>query len=301
MLLNIIISLFIIPSIYSQQINFDGFLNLGQNQNSSALEQSAPQRIYTDYLDVKTTAQSIVAVDVQSGKILYQKNPEEIRSIASITKLMTALVFLDHNPGWQKEFHTIAADRRNGNVIYLNTGEILTIKNLFYTALVASDNDAIMALARSTGLTEAEFIAKMNDKAESLGLGQTKFVEPTGLKSENKSTAGDVAKLLNYVLKNEEILKVTSTDSYEFEVFDKVKNKSRTVKLKNTDHLLNSYLNVIGGKTGFLEEAGYCLAVKIKGKENQEIIVVVLGSQSNYDRFQDVKAISDWVFENYKW
>jgi len=300
MILNLLISLIIIPTLYSSQFNFDGFLNLGVNQNQ-ILEQRPPQRIYTDYLDVKTTAQSIMAVDVASGKILYQKNPKEIRSIASITKLMTALVFLDYNPGWQKEFYTIANDRRNGNVIYLNNGEVLSIKNLFYTALVASDNDAIMALTRATGLAEEEFIIKMNEKANALGLLNTQFVDPTGLKSENKSTAGDIAKLLNFSLQNEEIIKVTSTDSYEFQVFDKVKNKERTVKLKNTDHLLNSYLDVIGGKTGFLETAGYCLAVKIKGEQNQEVIIVVLGSASNFDRFQDVKAISDWVFANYQW
>jgi len=301
MLANIFISLILIPQLWTAQFNFDGFLNLGQNQNPSELEQKAPQRIYTDYLDVNTTAQSIVAVDVQSGKILYQKNPEEIRSIASITKLMTALVFLDKNPGWQKEFYTIAADRRSGNVIYLNTGEILTIKNLFYTALVASDNDAIMALVRATGMTEEQFVEQMNFKAKEIGLINTSFADPTGLKSENKASAADIAKLLNFALQNEEIKKATSTESYEFEVFDKVKNKTRLIHLKNTDHLLGGYLNVIGGKTGYLEEAGYCLAVKLKGETNQEIIIVVLGSASIYDRFQDVKAVADWIFSNYKW
>lgn len=301
MLANIFISLILFPQLWAVQFNFDGFLNLGQTQNLPAGEQKAPQRIYTDYLDVKTTASSIVAVDAQTGKILYQKNPDEIRSIASITKLMTALVFLDKNPGWQKEFFTIAADRRSGNVIYLNTGEILTIRNLFYTALVASDNDAIMALVRSTGMAEDQFVGQMNSKAKEIGLINTSFADPTGLESENKASAADVAKLLNFTLQNEEIKKATSTDSYEFEVFDKVKNKTRMVHLKNTDHLLKGYLDVIGGKTGYLDEAGYCLAVKLNGVTNQEIIIVVLGSATIYDRFQDVKAVADWVFSNYKW
>ena len=219
--------------------------------------------------------------------------------IASITKLMTALVFLDHNPGWQEEFYTIPSDRRNGGIIYLNTGEILTLKDLFYTVLIASDNDAAMALARATGLSEKEFIKQMNDKAQQLGLFNTQFKDPSGLNKGNISTAEEVVKLLNLALANDEIKNVTSKAYYEFEV--QGKNKKRLVKLRNTDLLLNSYLNVTGGKTGHLEEAGYCLAVKIKGEQNQEIMVIVLGSLTNFDRFQDIKAITDLVFTNYNW
>ncbi|OGY41834.1 MAG: hypothetical protein A2Y82_00700 [Candidatus Buchananbacteria bacterium RBG_13_36_9] len=305
MLLSAIISLFIIPTLYNVQLNFNGFLNLNNLSNFqspealSKLEDTAPEKLFTDYLDIKITAKSAIAVASNSGKILYQKNENDILPIASITKLMTALVFLDNNPGWQKEFYTIPSDRRNGGIIYLNTGEILTIKDLFYTALIVSDNDAAMALSRASGLAEQEFINQMNVKARTLGLTNTYFADPTGLKIENNSNVKDLVKLLNFVLANEEIKAATSTSYYEFKV--RGSNKTRTVKLKNTDWLLKSYLNVIGGKTGSLEQAGYCLAVKINGENNQDIIIVVLGSQSNNDRFQDVKAISDWVFSNYKW
>jgi len=297
MLTNILISLLIIPSLFASQLNFDGFLNLANNNTKADIK--SPQRIYTDYLDVKTTAQSIVAVDVQSGKILYQKNPDEVRSIASITKLMTALVFLDYNPGWQKETFVIPSDLRNGSKPHLKANEIITVKDLFHTALVASDNTAIIALTRIAGFSEAQFVQKMNDKAKNLGLADTQFADPTGLDPNNKSSTNDVAKLLNYSLQNEELKKVTTTNSYEFQA--KTNTKSRTVKLYNTDRLVNSYLDIIGGKTGSLNEAGYCLAVKIKGESNQEIIIVVLASKSDADRFQDVKAVADWVFANFKW
>jgi serine-type D-Ala-D-Ala endopeptidase (penicillin-binding protein 7) len=279
------------------KLNFDGFLNL--NAQAAAQADSGPQRIYSDYLDVKITAKSAMAVDVKSGKILYKKNPDEILPLASITKLMTALVFLDHNPGWQKEWSTIPADRRNGGIIYLNTGEILTLDNLFKTALIVSDNDSAMALSRASGLSEDEFIKQMNHKAEEFGLINTHFADPTGLLSANRSTVSDIVKLLNYALQNETIAKTTSTSYYEFEV--QGNDKKRTIKLRNTDSLLRSYLNILGGKTGSLDEAGYNLAVKIEGDAKQEIIVVILGSLSNTDRFQDVKAITDWVFSNFKW
>lgn len=299
MLFNILISIIVIPILNQGHIN-NGFLDLNISLTENNFVEEVPQRIYSDYLDVKITAQSAIAVDAQSGAILYKKNTQEIRSIASITKLMTALVFLDHNPGWQNEFYTIASDRRNGGIIHLNTGEIISIKNLFYTALTASDNDAAMALARSTGLNEDEFIEKMNTKAQELNLKNTIFFDPTGLNFNNKSTAEDIVKLVNFALQKEEIKTATGLKSYEFEV--RSKEKKRTVKLRNTDWLIGSYLNVVGGKTGHLEEAGYCLGVKIKGdQEGQEIIVVVLGSETNFDRFQDVKAISDWVYANYQW
>ena len=277
MLLNILLSIVLIPNLLVSQAGPDSFLNLSPVTNQNG----GPSRVYTDLLDIKISAQSALAVDAESGKILYQKNASEIRPIASITKLMTALVFLDYNPGWQKEFFTISSDRRNGNIVHLNPGEILTIKNLFYTALIASDNDAIIALVRSAGLVEEEFVAKMNAKAQDLGLKDTKFIEPTGLNYGSQSNTFDIAKLLEAALQNEEIKKVTGIDDYEFEVLNKERTKTRLVKITNTDRLLNSYLNVIGGKTGSLEEAGYCLAVKIKGEENQEVIIIVLGSQSN--------------------
>lgn len=303
MLLNILLSLFIVPALGANYFNFDGFLNMYDAKVTAAVEQTAPKRIYTDYLDVKISAQSALAVDVKSGKVLYKRNQDDLRSIGSITKLMSALVFLEHNPGWDNDFSIKDSDRRSGNIIYINIGEILTIKDLFYEGLVVSDNDAIMALVRSTGMSESDFVKEMNQKAQQMGLNNTHFADPSGLDAGNKSTAGDLARFLNLALENPVIAKVTNMSDYQFDVNweSNGKAKTRTVKVKNTDLLLKSYLNVLGGKTGHVEEAGYCVVTKIKGNGGQEIIIVILGSDSNFDRFQDVKAIADWVFANYQW
>jgi serine-type D-Ala-D-Ala endopeptidase (penicillin-binding protein 7) len=295
MVLDIFISFILFPALQNIKLDPDAFLNLG----SKTVENIAPQRMYTDYLNVVISAKSAMAVDVKSGKILFEKSSDKILPMASITKLMTALVFLDYNPGWQTEWSTIDSDRRNGGIIYLNTGEILTLDNLFKTTLIVSDNDSAMALSRATGLNESDFVAEMNARAKQLGLDNTQFADPTGLKSANRSNVRDLVKFLSIALGNKEIAEATSTAYFEFEAFNG--DKKRIVKLKNTDILLKSYLNILGGKTGSLDEAGYNLAVKVKGEKNQEIIVVVLGSQSNVDRFQDVKAVADWVFNNFQW
>jgi len=296
MFIDLIVSFILFPDLCQNQLEQTDFLVLSPQE---AQEVGVPQRNYTDLLDVKITAEKVIALDVASGEILYQRNAEQKSAMASITKLMTALVFLDHNPGWQNEFYTIAEDRRNGGIIHLNTEEVLSTENLFKTAIIASDNDAAAALARSTGLSEAGFIKAMNDKAKELGLDNTVFADPTGLSSQNISTAKDIAKLLNYAL-NEDMIRVATVTPYaEFTV--KREEYERLVKLRNTNWLTLGYLDLLGGKTGYIESSGHCLTVKIKGEQDQEIIIVVLGSQSNTDRFQDVKAIADFVFTNYSW
>ncbi len=299
MLLDILICMVLIPQMTQTYYSFDGFLDINNPVQEVIANDTGPQRIYTDLLDVVITAESAIAVDGQTGKIIYSKNSQEQRSIASITKLMTALVFLDNNPGWQTEVTVKASDRRNGGIVHLNTDEVITSRNLFYTSLIPSDNSATASLARITGFSEYEFVGQMNKKAQEFGLKNTKFSDPTGLNNNNLSTAEDLVKLINIALDKEDIALATTKYYYEFYV--QSETIRRLVRLTNTDKLLNSYLNVLGGKTGHITVAGYCLGVKIKGEDSQEILIVVLGSDTNYDRFQDIKAISDFVFTNYKW
>ncbi len=114
-----------------------------------------------------------------SGRFfLFAKNADEIQPIASITKLMTALVFLEHNPGWEVIYEITAADRVEGGRLNLFPGDQVTLKDLFYTALVASDNGAALALTRASNLGEERFIIAMNEKAAALGLKATHFVDP---------------------------------------------------------------------------------------------------------------------------
>lgn len=248
---------------------------------------------------VEVTADSVLLLDLASGKILFAKDRERILPIASLTKLMTALVLHDFITDWQKTIVFSIKDRVGGNKTNLYAGDTLTSEEMLFTALIGSDNDAIMSLVRSTGLTIDEFVNKMNEKAALLGLKNTVFADPTGLSPANQSTVNDLANIFKISLAIPKIKKATETSQYTLTL----KNRAKTVR--NTNQLLSSFLNVapyeiIGGKTGYIEEAGYNLAVEVRNN-NAQVIAIVLGSESNNERFQEVKSLISWAFENYQW
>lgn len=246
------------------------------------------------------TASSGAVLLVKNNTFLYEKNSGAKQPIASLTKLMTALVFLDHNPGYDKEYVVTPADNIAGGKNNLFTGDTVKVSDLLNTSLVASDNGATMALAHSTGLTEPEFVKAMNDKAQKLGLFDTFFSEPTGLSDKNVSTARDVARLAKEALSHEEIKKSTTKKDYNFTT-----KEGREKKISSTDYLLYSVsspdTNLLGGKTGYTESAGYCFVGKFTDKRQDEIISVVLNSNGKNDRFLETKSLVDWVFTNFNW
>lgn len=255
-----------------------------------------PVRKSSDSLGVVLTATSAVAGDVASGEVLWEKSASEIRSIASISKLMTALVFLENNPGWSEPITMEVADEIGGDTANIKREEVVTVRDLFMASLIASDNNATMALVRSTGLSSEDFVRQMNAKAKALGLNSTHFVEPVGLNADNKSTALEIFKLARTAFANKEISSATSQKNYSFTAIS-----GQSHKIKSTNGLLGAYLNVVSGKTGFTEQAGHCVVVEVSDSEGHKIISVVLGSASNDDRFRDAKILSAWVLANFSW
>jgi D-alanyl-D-alanine carboxypeptidase len=210
---------------------------------------------------------------------------------------MTALVFLDHNRGLEQEIEITAADIVPGGSEHLKAGDRVTVENLFYTCLIGSDNVAATALARSTGLTLPEFVTQMNDRAGRLGLTQTHFEEVTGLNSANVSTATEVARLLDYALNNSMIRQAVLLPEYAFTA----QGESKDRRVPNTNLLLDSFLQLDGGKTGFTDEAGYCFAARATDSNNHQVIAVVLGTADFNARFQEVKGLLAWTFTNWVW
>lgn len=255
-------------------------------------------------IDVKLQASRAIAIDLASGGVLYKKNVNEVQPIASITKLMTAMVFLDQNLDLDSSIYMIRGDERPGAYNHLYRDEQIALKDLLAASLIPSDNNATIALARSTGMTEAEFVAAMNDKATEIGLENTSFADPSGLDEENLSSAYDVAKLLYNALQYPLIEDLTQQPAYYFNVL----NTGRQVKLFSTDYLLSNSLfgdngdyKILGGKTGYIDEAGYCFASKAKNASGHEVIAVILHSASVDSRFQDMKSLLYWTFTNYEW
>jgi len=242
----------------------------------------------------------VFAIDPKNGVELYSEQADKQVPIASIAKLMTALVFLDNNPGWDREYRVLATDQVNGGRVYVSNGDTVTLKDLFSLSLIASDNAATRGLVRSTGLGLGEFVLLMNNKARDLGLKNTNFVDPIGIGAGNVSTARAVAELLNTALASKHIEKALGRLNY---VLTTKEGKVRTAY--STNKILKEYPKgntfLIGGKTGHTELAGYCLVTKFKDEHENEVISVVLGESSSPGRFAMINNILDWTLKNYEW
>lgn len=241
----------------------------------------------------KTSARSIFIQDLASFTPLLALNPDQELLPASTTKLMTALVALDHYQ--LDEVVTITAeDHAIGHTMNLFTGEQLTIRSLLAGLLIESGNDAALTLALHHPDGYAGFVQAMNDKALALGLTDTSYRNPSGVESYNHYTsARDLAVLAAYAIKQPTIAELTSTESLL--VTDLSGNYAHY--LNNTNELLGQLEGVRGLKTGWTENAGECLVTYVE-REGRGVVIVVLGSR---DRFGDTTSLIDWVYSHHTW
>jgi len=278
-------------------INLILSLILGQN-SQQALVAKVP------VLELAETSTSLVSdkgavLDSSGRNWLYSKEAEAVQPIASISKLMTALVFLEHNPGWETTYSFTAADNVAGGRLAFFPGDEASLEDIFKASLVASDNGATIALVHASGLSEEEFSAAMNAKAQALGLKQTKFSDATGLSDKNVSTAREVAIMAREALSHREIAEATSLKEYRFQTVG-----GRDKYVESTDYLLfdsePQAFSILGGKTGYTDEAGYCFVGRFRDQASgQEIISAVLGSAGKNERFRESKALANWIFSSY--
>ncbi len=262
---------------------------------------TAPVKVGTDQ-EPDIDAYSAVIMDVNTQRVLWQKNPDQVVPIASITKLMTALVFLDNLPGAGLEHvHTFAPeeDTPGGKELNLDYGQQLRAFDLLRTALVASDNDTALALAHATELPQSTFVELMNRKAQSLGMTHAYFADPTGLSQHNTATPLEVAKMAREAFSKEAIRVPAGMTQHSEETVD----GGQLVRVNTTNKLLyDEEVDIVAGKTGFTYEAGYCLVVQGRDPDTgREVIVLVLGADTDQARFDEVKKLLLWTFEQYDW
>jgi len=258
---------------------------------------SMPKRKMTASFEPIVQAKSAVVVDSVTNEILFEKNSLEPRSIASITKLMTAIVFLEAKHSFDKMVQVTEDDKENGGRAEITPGEIIKTENLFNAALIGSINNAAYELSFATDLSYADFIKNMNNKSKEIGMKNTFFYEPTGISSRNKSTARDLVLLLQYALEKKEIKDALAKQNYYFESLNGQKHF-----IESTNELLGSYLGSVGGKTGYTDEAGYCFVNMVDGKDGKNrLVTVVLGAKTKEDRFQENKFLTQWVMDNWAW
>lgn len=236
-----------------------------------------------------------IVVDQQTGQVLYGKNVTLQRPIASITKLMTAVVTLDAGLPLN-EMMTVTRDdidtlRHTGS--RLPIGATLPRREMLLIALMASENRAASALARTYPGGLAACIAAMNRKARELGMWHTHYVEGTGLNNQNVSTAEDLAKLVNAASHYPLIHQITTTGAWHVNLPGRA-----GLDYRNTDPLVrDSHWNVGLSKTGFINEAGECLVVQA-GIDHRKVILVLLDSYGKYSRIGDAIRVRQWLEQN---
>lgn len=236
---------------------------------------------------VSIGASSAILIDGQSGRVLYEQNAHERRYIASITKLMTALVAMESGHRLD-EMVTIKREYTGaeGSSMYLREGEQLSLEALMYGLLLASGNDAALAVAGYCGGTVERFVADMNRKAVLLGMENTTFLNPSGLTQEGHvSTAADMARLAAACMRNETIAKIVATRTISI--------GGRT--FTNHNKLLWRYEGCIGMKTGYTERSGRTL-ISCAQRDGQTLIAVTLNDGNDW---ADHTAMLDYGFETY--
>jgi D-alanyl-D-alanine endopeptidase (penicillin-binding protein 7) len=241
--------------------------------------------------DLKLKSSSVLIMDASDSSVLYSRHSDVPMPIASITKLMTALVVLDANQPLDEPIQITDADRDlpKGGSSRLAVGTTLTRGDLMHLALMSSENRAAHALGNNYPGGMPAMVAAMNAKAAELGMASSHFVDPTGLSSQNVASPEDLTKLVIAAAHNPSIREY-STDSHYA-----VKVRRHMVDFHNTDNLVaNPTWNIIVQKTGYIAEAGKCL-VMAAVIEGRSVVIVLLDSFGKYTRVADAKRIKTWM------
>lgn len=249
--------------------------------------------------DLAPNAKSAIMIEASTGEILFQKNKDEKLAPASMTKMMSMLLIMEEiengNLKWNEMITTSEkASSMGGSQIFLKVGEKMTVEDLLKGVAIASGNDAVVALAERVSGSEEQFVKRMNIRAKDLGLKNTNFINATGLTADNHySSAYDMSLIAKELVKHEKILEFTST----YEDYLRKDTKS-PFWLVNTNRLVRFKEGVDGLKTGFTDEAGYCLTATMK-KDNMRLITVVMKEENTSKRSADTTKMLDYGFNIY--
>ncbi len=256
--------------------------------------------VKADDLKLAEKAKSAILVEASTGKILFEKNADEKLHPASMTKMMSMLLIIEAIENGVIKWDQIVTVSENassmgGSQILLETGEKMSVRDLFKGVAIASGNDAVVALAETVAGSVNNFVSMMNNRAKELGLTNTNFKNPHGLDDANHySSSRDMMLIARELVKHEEVLKYTKI--YEDYLRE---NTDRKIWLVNTNRLVRFYDGVDGLKTGYTEDAGYCMTATAS-KDGMRVIAVVMGEETSKIRNQEVSEMLDYAFAQYK-
>lgn len=251
-----------------------------------------------DIMPFDIDANSAILMDAASGTVLYSKNANEAYPPASVTKIMTILLIMEAIDGGSLSFdESISvseyAASMGGSQVYLKAGETMTVRDLLKSVVIASANDAALALAERIGGSELAFVAKMNERAAELGMNNTKFENVTGLDDDTQdhvTSAYDIALMSRELLKHDKIFEFTTT------WMDTIRDGE--FGLTNTNRLIRFYKGATGLKTGSTARAKFCISATAE-RDGLHLIAVIMGSPTRDIRNEAAKSLLDWGFANY--
>ncbi len=242
------------------------------------------------------SAKAAIIYDEENGESLWEKNSKDVLPLASLTKIVALKTFLDTRPTLSdvvaysvkdEEYNYQYADKLEIARLKVDDGDTLTVEDLLYSALVGSANNAVESLVRASGFSRQDFINKMNETVSEWGAKSTKFFEPTGLDPNNVSSARDYAIIASEALKNPIIAKASTMASYKFTTL----NTEIAHTIRNTDQIIKENIyNITGSKTGYLDEAGYCLMTRVE-QDGKKLIVVTFGVATRTKSFAETKEL----------
>lgn len=243
-----------------------------------------------------SSAKSVVLMDMDSKRVIYSENPHYTASVASISKIMTAIVAIE-NSDIEKEI-TVGKEvlKAHGSGIYIKQGEKLKLKDLLYGLMLRSGNDAAVVIATHVGGSVSDFVKLMNEKAKKLEMTDTTFNNPSGLDDDeegNYSSAYDMALLMSYAMQNDDFREIVKTKYY------KLKTNKNVYEWKNKNRLLFDYQYTIGGKTGFTKKAGRTL-VTSASKNDLNLTVVTIRDGNDFKDHEDLYEETFNNYQNYK-
>ncbi len=260
---------------------------------------SEPEKLY---------AQSAVLIDADSGRILFGKNEDEVRPMASTTKIMTCILALENMEEGQRAKVSDNAARQPKVRLGVRSGEEYYIRDILHSLMLESHNDSAVIIAEAIGGSVENFAAMMNKKAQELGCADTHFVTPNGLDGEDgegmhATTAAELAKIMKYCIvdspKKEEFLEITRAKNYSFTSI----NKKRQFSCTNHNAFLTMMEGALSGKTGFTAKAGYCYVGALKRDERTFIVALLACGWPNNKgyKWKDTKKLMEYALENYEY
>ncbi|GEM_PF-1286142 len=275
---------------------------------------SAPQRQMlsraADVLPISTTlpdsvastigAKHIIVMDSRTGRVLADRLADEAYPMASLTKLLASLVIVDHVKDWKELVQILPEDLREGEAV-VHEGERLELYDLLAVTLIRSSNTGIMALGRSIGFTSAQLVERMNALAREKGWTTVMVTDPTGLTPTTVGSAHDIARMLAEALGRNEIGNILGQSQYEWSIYSADHKPLQQHSTISTNELIHPNANtdvydVVGGKTGYIPDSGYNVAVEAVNSQKYRLIAVVVGAETFERRFVEADRLLRWAF-----